>query len=423
MLTIGSLFSGYGGLDIAAQSVLGGELAWYSEIEAAACTVLAAHHPDVPNLGDVTRVDWSTVPQVDVLTAGWPCQPFSHAGKRDGTNDERHLWPYVRDAVAALRPMVLVGENVDGHRSLGLDVVLGDLAALGMSARWGVVRASDAGAPHQRARVFIAAHSDSERRERNRATWVGRAGSADDDQSDANPESRGSGALGTGGDESRGSSRSRGGGKRAATDAARGTRGTRQGRGVSEPAWTAGLAAHDRDGCPTAANPDGGRHGLQQDPDGVDGVDGVHALPSRQRQRSRGVADAGGASDAAHTHRAGFGLVAERNGGTVPRLVTPLGDDLGRARLIDWGKYGPAIHRWERVLGRPAPAPTVLGPKGRPRLSPLFVEWLMGLPAGHVTGHGLSHTAELKMLGNGVVPQQAALALRLLLAESRGAAA
>lgn len=90
---------------------------------------------------------------------------------------------------------------------------------------------------------------------------------------------------------------------------------------------------------------------------------------------------------------------------------------------MEWGKYEPAIRRWERILGRAAPAPTVLGAKGRPRLSPLFVEWLMGLPAGHVTGHGLRHTAELKMLGNGVVPQQAALALRLLLAESLGAAA
>jgi DNA (cytosine-5)-methyltransferase 1 len=66
------------------------------------------------------------------------------------------------------------------------------------------------------------------------------------------------------------------------------------------------------------------------------------------------------------------------------------------------------------VIGRPAPHPTTPGAKGTPRLAPLFVEWLMGLPEGHVTGHGLTRSAELKMLGNGVVPQQAALALRML---------
>jgi DNA (cytosine-5)-methyltransferase 1 len=79
-----------------------------------------------------------------------------------------------------------------------------------------------------------------------------------------------------------------------------------------------------------------------------------------------------------------------------------------------WGKYAAAISRWERTLSRPAPAPTIPGNNGRPRLSPVFVEWMMGLPEGHVTGHGLSNAQALKMLGNGVVPQQAALALHLL---------
>lgn len=81
--------------------------------------------------------------------------------------------------------------------------------------------------------------------------------------------------------------------------------------------------------------------------------------------------------------------------------------------------YAPAIARWER-LTRPAPAPTIPGTNGRPRLSPRFVEWMMGLPEGHVTGHGLRPAQALKMLGNGVVPAQAALALRLLLAAARG---
>lgn len=82
-----------------------------------------------------------------------------------------------------------------------------------------------------------------------------------------------------------------------------------------------------------------------------------------------------------------------------------------------WGEYADAIARWERVLGRAAPAPTEPGPKGNPRLSPLFVEFLMGLPAGHVTDPaiGLTRNQQLKALGNGVVPQQGAAALEWLL--------
>jgi DNA (cytosine-5)-methyltransferase 1 len=82
-----------------------------------------------------------------------------------------------------------------------------------------------------------------------------------------------------------------------------------------------------------------------------------------------------------------------------------------------WAAYAPAIARWEAVLGRPAPSPTEPGRDERPRLSPRFVEWMMGLPAGHVTDPaiGLTRAQQLKALGNGVVPQQAALALRMLL--------
>ena len=84
-------------------------------------------------------------------------------------------------------------------------------------------------------------------------------------------------------------------------------------------------------------------------------------------------------------------------------------------RHADFGPYTAAIARWEQVLGRPAPSPTEPGKDGRPRLSPAFVEWMMGLPAGHVTGVGIPRSAQLKALGNGVVPAQAALALSLLL--------
>jgi len=81
-MKIGSLFSGYGGLDMAVSSVLGGAVAWHVEYDKAPSRILAYHHPDVPNYGDVTQVDFTTIEPVDVLTGGYPCQPFSHAGLR-----------------------------------------------------------------------------------------------------------------------------------------------------------------------------------------------------------------------------------------------------------------------------------------------------------------------------------------------------
>ena len=84
MTRVGSLFTGYGGLDLA----VGGELAWYSEIEPAACQVLEHHFPGVPNLGDITKIDWTQVEPVDVITGGYPCQPFSTAGNRKGKKDK-----------------------------------------------------------------------------------------------------------------------------------------------------------------------------------------------------------------------------------------------------------------------------------------------------------------------------------------------
>ena len=296
-MRIGSLFSGYGGLDLAVASVIEADVAWHVEYDPAPSRILEHHFPGVPNYGDVTTVDWSQVPSVDILTAGYPCQPFSHAGKREGTNDERHLWPYVVTAICELRPRLVVLENVRGHLTLGFADVLGDLAQLGFAAEWGIVRASDAGAPHQRARLFVVAHPEDIRYERIGFTW----------------------------------------------------------------GWGPGLA----DGRHDAANTDG--NGSRRMPPGL------HA--GERQQDAQGNCE------------------------------------------ISWGDYEPAIRQWESVLGRPAPRPTEPGRTGAARLSPQFTEWLMGLPDGWVTGPeiGLSRNEQLRALGNGVVPQQAALALDVLL--------
>lgn len=154
----GSLCTGYNGLGLATEAVLGCELAWYSEIEPAPSTLMGTRYEGVPNLGDLTTVDWATVEAVDVLTAGYPCQPFSQAGRRQGTDDERHLWPHIADAIAVLRPEWVLLENVRGHLSLGFDQVVADLGGLGYDAEWSLLRAADVGACHGRSRLFVVAH-------------------------------------------------------------------------------------------------------------------------------------------------------------------------------------------------------------------------------------------------------------------------
>ena len=151
------MFAGYSGLEMGVMQVLDAEPAWFAEIDAAPARILQHHYPEVPNLGDVTRVDWGSVPPIDILTAGYPCQPFSQAGHRKGTNDERHLWPHVLDAIKHLRPRAAFFENVRGHVTKGLTEVLEDLASIGWDAQWECVRASDVGAPHHRERLFILA--------------------------------------------------------------------------------------------------------------------------------------------------------------------------------------------------------------------------------------------------------------------------
>ena len=165
------MFAGYSGLEMGVMQVLDAQPAWFAEIDEAPARILAHHYPEVPNLGDVTKLDWGSVPPIDILTAGYPCQPFSQAGHRKGTNDERHLWPHVLNAIKHLRPRIAVFENVRGHVTLGLAEVLEDLASIGWDAQWACVRASDVGAPHHRERLFIlAAHADGFGLEKSRLT-------------------------------------------------------------------------------------------------------------------------------------------------------------------------------------------------------------------------------------------------------------
>lgn len=159
-LTVGSLFSGIGGIDLGLERA-GMTVKWHSEIEPYACRVLKKHWPDVPNLGDIKNVDWQQVERVDVIAGGYPCQPFSLAGKRQGENDERHLWPHFLRAISVLRPRFAILENVRGHLSMGFDRVLGDLAENGYDAEWQIVSAASVGALHRRDRIICVAYPNN----------------------------------------------------------------------------------------------------------------------------------------------------------------------------------------------------------------------------------------------------------------------
>jgi DNA (cytosine-5)-methyltransferase 1 len=156
-MKIGSLCTGYGGLDMAVEAYFDAEMVWCAETDKHASKLIEERF-NKPNYGDIKTIKWNEIEPIDVLTAGYPCQPFSHAGYRKGSDDERHLWPYIKQAISSLRPSIIVLENVRGHLSLGFKEVLADLTEIGYDARWQVVRASDVGAPHQRARLFIIAY-------------------------------------------------------------------------------------------------------------------------------------------------------------------------------------------------------------------------------------------------------------------------
>jgi len=143
----------------------------FCEIEPYCQQVLMKHWPDVPIYNDVRELTRERLEQdgvigngrtIDLICGGYPCQPFSVAGKRRGTKDDRHLWPEMFRLVRELRPTWVLGENVAGHVSLGLDDVLSDLESAGYKTRAFIIPAAAVGAPHRRDRVFVVAYSEGE---------------------------------------------------------------------------------------------------------------------------------------------------------------------------------------------------------------------------------------------------------------------
>ena len=385
---IGSLCSGYEGLGMGLAHGLAarGEdaaVVWHAEFDKDPSRILAHHWPDVPNYADITTADWSTVEPIDWLCAGYPCQPFSHAGRRKGATDDRHLWPHVARATRDLRPRHVLLENVRGHVSLGLDAVLADLAALGYDTRWGVVRAADIGAPHIRARLFIIA-TDTARESKRDGLREGRPGV-----------------------DVRGGRPTDGDSPRIPAD----TSGDRRDQRRTEPARILGGPHAPLGSSPTVPDTSRKRYGGEQDARGVGRMefDG-HQVGQRERAHHEPRPEPVDRSTTAppDTDSGGRELIGRE-------LAERRDVDRRDSQNTPWGAYEPAVRQWERITDRPSPSPLAPGRTG-PRLNPRFVEWMMGLPDGHVTtpAIGLNRNAQLKALGNGVVPQQAALAVSLL---------
>jgi DNA (cytosine-5)-methyltransferase 1 len=307
---IGSLCTGYGGLDLAVETFFNAEMVWCAENDKYASKVIEARF-NKPNLGDIKQIDWSSIEPIDILTAGYPCQPFSHAGHRKGENDERHIWPHILKGISILRPKFIILENVRGHLSLGFKEVLGDLAQNGYDAKWRIVRASDVGAPHQRARLFIIAYSNSEGLQR---TWH-----KADDLTDGFTSNTNCDAC----EESR----------RANREISTKSRELQAGQDIGQ------ARSEHRCSCKASCNTN-----------------------NQYQSYNRKMSELGGR----------FASRCEMSMQDIPNALV---DD---------------------------------------KLNAKFVEYMMGLPGGWVTDLELSRSQQLKMLGNGVVPQQAYYALELL---------
>lgn len=158
------LFSGIGGFSLGLEATGGFETKAFCDIEKYPRQVLQKHWPHVKQYEDIKELNYERlkadgIDSIDIITGGYPCQPFSIAGRQKGEQDPRHLWPEYFRLIKELRPSWVIGENVSGHIKLGLDTVLENLESEGYSARTFSISASSVGAKHQRERIWIVANA------------------------------------------------------------------------------------------------------------------------------------------------------------------------------------------------------------------------------------------------------------------------
>lgn len=425
-VTAGSLFSGIGGLDLAVEAVTGARTVWQVERDAWCRSVLARHWPEARRFDDVRTVG-KELERVDIIAGGFPCQDLSHAGKRAGLAGERSgLWREFARIIRVVGPRFVFVENVSGllSDSGAMGAVLGDLAAMGYAAEWGVFRAGDVGAPHRRERVFILAVADGDAHgqpqpqgritDKSGRPFDGSEGMADDQSL-----RRGARGLSVGESAARADTRVRSecvgdagavGATQRRGSTARGPQAGDAGRAVSvgdahdargEGADAGRLRAGKR--AAVAASPVAHADGSTAQRDESLGLSERSGAP---QPRTRGDAWVGvGQADPNCEHREERDGAAERSGTQHAVGGSRSGrDGIGAVesrvgRDVDGLPARLAGHRW---------------PAGRGEAQH---EWEPPRVAEGVVGRA----RQLRALGNAVVPQQAALALTVL-AERLGVA-
>lgn len=366
MMKVGSLFSGIGGLDYAINEFYECETYWFCENDVH-CQLVLDQHFDIPIVPDIREID-EGFEKVDILHGGYPCQPFSTAGYKKGLNDERNLWPEYARVIGLLEPNTIVLENVQYHLKLGFNTVLKDLAEMGYDVRWGIVRACDAGAPHRRARLFALAHSRFPRAGWNSGETLGikeQSGWVQEDKTNPLKSFR-----------------------EVITDSNRKRFDRRKSR-IRE-GWRQQFESYQEFFANTYSI------GQQRVTEG-DGKD--RQMDFERWFDSLGRGEDQTSPDSNGSRQSWDASAIERMGRSI--LPTVMDKEI-------FGEYKDAIERWEYLTEVEVPYPI----DEKQRLSPYFVEWMMGFPLGYT--EGLARTNQLKVLGNAIVPQQAYLALELL---------
>ncbi len=400
-----SLCTGIGGLDLGVQAVLGGELLWAADPDRYASQVIDARLGAYRNHGDFRE---SIGPRVDVLTAGFPCQDISLAGKGAGLDGERSgLWFDVLDVIERLLPQQVVIENVPALKNRGLDVVLAGLEQAGYGGSGGYFRSgyktgkfAHVGAAHQRKRLFIVAEYGLSGGFVESQPAGADAPAADDLVLFPTPAASAYGS-------NRGGASGRVGPVRhglsgismmlptpAAWDGSRGpdlARADRQGSGGADLVTTVErLLPEPGSMLPTPTSRDHkGRNQRNDDsclPGAVDKL-----LPTATARDGEGSRN--------------------NTSGRKPDSKHHSGTTLNDVRYTSsWGNYEAAVDRWSTIFGTPPPSPV----DSAARLNPAFVEWMLGFPAGWVTDLNISRSQQLKLLGNSAQPQTVAAAVHWL---------
>lgn len=388
-----SLCAGIGGLDLGFKRTFpNARTVVYVENEIPAASILAANIArgrldDAPIWSDLKTFNTGNFRgRVDAILGGYPCQPFSVAGRRKGAEDPRHLWPYIRGSVETIQPRICVFENVRGHVRLGLSTVLGELRELGYRVRAGIFAASEVGAPHRRERVFIVAYRNG-------------YGPGD-----------GTRCLGAESEETQGKEHGeerdqaqrervrpelRDNGQRILVNSTSIAEREQDNETCTEPRED----SRSMPGGRRAALADSVQSGLQ----GHAGDGNGSNEPGRLATIENGSAREGGLLDDATCER------------ESPRPKDRGSLQAGRQLLEGCESRGHADHasRWPSRPGEPQhewEEPRTVDRK----LNPRWVSQLMGFPSDWCDVEGLTREMKLRGLGNAVVPQQAEFAIREL---------